>query len=133
MVRNEAMLNWSPPKSGCSAHTHSTEPDTVGNAGGNIRLQPSGDRSSHSIRCPPWVRNVPFQPIFRAGGSQKLRGARSGEHGGWVLTGMFSPERKCCINKRCVARCVIVTQKPQVTCLQYIQVTIKTPCLVTNT
>jgi hypothetical protein len=35
------------------------------------------------------AKRVPLRPIFRVGKSQKSLGARSGEYGGWVMTGMF--------------------------------------------
>jgi hypothetical protein len=37
--------------------------------------------------CPPWLRSMsPLKPISRGGNSQKSLVARSGEHGGWVMT-----------------------------------------------
>jgi hypothetical protein len=35
------------------------------------------------------VKRVPLRPIFKVWNSQKSLGVRSGEYGGWVLTGMF--------------------------------------------
>jgi len=42
------------------------------------------------------AKRVPFRPIFRVGNSQKSLGARSGEYGGWVMTGMLFSARNCC-------------------------------------
>ena len=39
---------------------------------------------------------VPLRPIFRVGNSQKSLGARSGDYGGWVTTGMLFLVRNCC-------------------------------------
>jgi len=41
------------------------------------------------------VKRVPLMPIFRVGNSQKSLGARSGEYGGWVMTGMLFSARNC--------------------------------------
>jgi len=35
------------------------------------------------------AKRAPLRPIFRVGNSQKSPGARSGEYGGWVMTGML--------------------------------------------
>jgi hypothetical protein len=42
------------------------------------------------------AKNFLLRPIFRVGNSQKSLGARSGEYGGWMMTGMFFSERNCC-------------------------------------
>jgi hypothetical protein len=42
------------------------------------------------------AKRVPLWPIFRVGKSQKSLGARFGEYGGWVMTGMLFSARKCC-------------------------------------
>jgi len=42
------------------------------------------------------VKRVPLRPIFRVGNNQKSLGARSGEYGGWVMTGMLYSARNCC-------------------------------------
>ena len=42
------------------------------------------------------VKRVPLRPIFRIGKSQKSLGARSGDYGGWVMTGMLFSGRNCC-------------------------------------
>ena len=42
------------------------------------------------------AKRVPLRPIFRVGNSQKSLGARSGEYGGWEMTGMFFSARNCC-------------------------------------
>jgi hypothetical protein len=41
------------------------------------------------------VKRFPLRPIFRVGNSQKSLGVRSGEYGGWVMTGMLSSVRNC--------------------------------------
>ena len=42
------------------------------------------------------AKRAPLRPIFRAGKSQKSLGVRSGEYGGWVMTGMLLSARNCC-------------------------------------
>jgi len=41
-------------------------------------------------------KRVPLRPIFRVGNSQKSLGERSGDYGGWVMTGMLFSARNCC-------------------------------------
>ena len=41
------------------------------------------------------AKRVPLRPIFRVGNSQKSLEARSGEYGGWVMTGMLFSARNC--------------------------------------
>jgi len=43
------------------------------------------------------AKRVPLRPIFRVENTQKSLGARSGEYGGWVMTGMLFLARNCCI------------------------------------
>jgi hypothetical protein len=40
-------------------------------------------------------KSVPLRPIFRVGKSQKSLGARSGEYGGWVMTGTAAQQAMC--------------------------------------
>jgi len=42
------------------------------------------------------AKDVPLRPTFRVGNSQTSLGARSGEYGGWVMTGMLFSARNCC-------------------------------------
>jgi len=42
------------------------------------------------------AKRVPLRPIFRVVNSQKSLGARSGEYGGWVMTGMLLSARNRC-------------------------------------
>ena len=37
-----------------------------------------------------------LEALFRVENSQKSLGARSGEYGGWVMTGMLFSVRNCC-------------------------------------
>jgi hypothetical protein len=39
---------------------------------------------------------VPLGPILRVENSEKSFGARSGEYGGWVMTGKLFSARNCC-------------------------------------
>ena len=98
-------------------HTCSIDPAIVESTGGRLLLESPGIRSSHSM-CSMVTKRVPLRPIFRLGNSQKSLGARSGDYGRWVMTGMLFSARNCCTtsdvwlgafalhNKRCVARCV---------------------------
>jgi hypothetical protein len=44
-------------------HTCSIDPAIVGSTGGRLLMESSGVRPSHSIWCPPWLRNVsPWGP-----------------------------------------------------------------------
>jgi hypothetical protein len=52
-------------------------------------------------------KRVPLRFILRAGASQQPVGARSGECGGWLTIG-----EELLHNRRCVARCVTMMQKP---------------------
>jgi hypothetical protein len=42
---------------------------------------------------------VPLRPIFRVGNSQKSLGARSGDYGGWVMTGTLFSARNYCTTR----------------------------------
>jgi len=42
------------------------------------------------------AKPVPLRSIFRVEKSQKALGARSGEHGVWVMTGMLFSASNCC-------------------------------------
>ena len=54
------------------------------------------------------AKRVPLRPIFRVGNSQKSLGARSGEYGGWVMTGMLFSARNCCTISVCVCGRVLL-------------------------
>jgi hypothetical protein len=40
-------------------------------------------------------KRVPLSPIFTVENSKKSLGARSGEYGGWVMTGFASQQAMC--------------------------------------
>ena len=49
-------------------HTCSTDPAIVGNTGERLLLESSGVPASHSIWCPPWLRNAsPWGPFSEQG------------------------------------------------------------------
>jgi hypothetical protein len=44
-----------------------------------------------------FAKRVPLRPILRVGISQKSLGARSGEHGDWVMTGIAAQQAIVCL------------------------------------
>jgi hypothetical protein len=78
-----------------NAHTCCIKPAIVRSTGRRILLKSSGVRPSHWILVPLCSQNGPVSPIFRVGNSKTSLGARSGECGGWVLTGIAAQQALC--------------------------------------
>ena len=57
------------------------------------------------------AKRVPLRPIFRVRKSPKSLRARSGEYGGWVMTGMLLSARNCCTTSRESGFCSTITHR----------------------
>ena len=77
-------------------HTHTCyiDPAIVGSTGRKVLLESSAVRAFH-LMSSMVVKCIPLRPIFGVGNSQKSLGARFGEYGGWVMTGMLFSARNC--------------------------------------
>jgi hypothetical protein len=53
------------------------------------------------------AKRVPLGPISRVGNSQKSLGARSGEYGGWVMTGTAAQQAMCGSVRYCDAVTIV--------------------------
>ena len=96
------------------AHTHtcSIDPAIVGCTGRRLLLESSGVQPSLSILCPPWCETRPLEAHFQNREQPKVTRSEM-QRVRWL-----GDDRNAFLgeellhNNRCVARCVIVMQKP---------------------
>jgi hypothetical protein len=68
----------------------SIDPAIVGSTGGRLLLESSGVRPSHSIWCPPWLRNAsPWGPF-----SEPPKVTRFSQRSSWVMSHGCSPKTR---------------------------------------
>jgi hypothetical protein len=84
-------------------HTHTRYIDrvNVGSSGGRLLLDLRSSTVAFHLMSFIVAKRVPLRLIFRVGNSQRSLGARSGEYGGWMMTGKFFWARNCCTTVIC--------------------------------
>jgi hypothetical protein len=82
-----------------NTHTCSISPTIIGFTGGRLLLDSFGifrcSAVAFNLTSPMVAKYAHLRPIFRAGNSQQSLGARSGEHGGWVMTVIAAQQAMC--------------------------------------
>jgi hypothetical protein len=65
-----------------------------------LEADPEGLSWCSSAEFPPETLNVTFEPHLEPREEPTFHGVKSGEHGGWLMVGIFFFAKECCILRK---------------------------------